>query len=205
MKIRKDVAQMLQQGATFRQITAQLGVSKDTVTATRKALGMPPRCRTGLTADELAARAERRHPQITAMIRAGAPTHEITAATGAHPSTIYRVRVDLGLPARRPGRHPRTLAQSLATYTQPYGDGHARWTGALTDKTPTVYTDGRNRSARREIFRLHHGRPPQGHVLPGCTEPDCIAAAHLTDRRTRQAEKTLDAAYTAIFGPEQPQ
>ncbi|MFJ8347662.1 hypothetical protein ACIQ9J_15060 [Streptomyces sp. NPDC094153] len=198
---REDVAALLRAGATYRTIKEQLGVGHGVISKTRTAYKIPTPRRFGPQGAELRAATERRYPQIAAMLRAEATHRQITAATGATAPTIVRIRRILRIPV--PARHQRTartIAQVLALYVEPYGDdGHARWSGPHADTQPQLSASGRVYSARREAFRAHHGRPPAGTVRASCTEPRCIAGAHLTDQTIRD-EAHLDALYQDIFG-----
>ena len=90
-----------------------------------------------------------------------------------------------------PAAPSRTIPQTLALYTEPYGDGHARWTGPTTGRKPEAYAHGHRYNARREAFRAHHHRAPHGPVTSTCTEPQCIAGDHLADRVIRDADAVL--------------
>ncbi|MFD5468864.1 hypothetical protein [Streptomyces sp. NPDC127105] len=200
-KPRGDVAAMLRAGATYRAIKEQLGVGHGVISKTRTVYKIPTPRRLGPQGAELRAATERSYATVAAMLRAGATHRQITAATGVTAPTIVRVRRILRIPV--PPRHQRTartVAQVLALYVEPYGDdGHARWTGPHADTQPQLSASGRVYSARREAFRAHHDRPPVGIVRASCTEPRCIAGAHLTDQTIRD-EAHLDALYQAIFG-----
>lgn len=204
-----EIAAMLTAGATMRQVVAALHVSHTSVTKVRHARGIPlvSRALADRPPGEQRATVEARHPRITAMLRAGATHAQIQDETGCARETIVRVRTALGLPTPPPAaRPPATVAEALARYVQPYGEDHARWTGPTSRKRgqgqPQLWAEGGRGSARRAIFRAHHGRDPDGHVLTTCTEPRCIAGPHLADRIHRQGEPHLDAQYAAIFGPE---
>ncbi|MFJ5156352.1 Trp family transcriptional regulator [Streptomyces sp. NPDC088353] len=196
MKIRADIAELLRAGRTYREICAELHVSTGTVTATRRALEIPrnPPARRRTDA-ERREETEQRHPRVAQMLREGKTYREITETCGISGFTVNRIRKILGIPSnKRRGR--RTVAETLALYTQPHGDGHARWTGPTQDGRPVLCAEGRVRTGRREAFRAHHGRAPDGQVLNSCDEPGCIAGDHLTDKTIRD----FDATYHAIFG-----
>ncbi|MEV6614247.1 hypothetical protein AB0N31_10565 [Streptomyces sp. NPDC051051] len=207
MKIRDDVARMLRAGTPYRKIKAELHVSHATIVATRKALRIDlvrPAPLTQLAGDELRAAIEERYPQVAAMLRAGATLQEISDVTGVSPPTSVKVRRILGIPTPQRGMQARSIGQTIDRYLEHHGDGHARWTGPFANGQPQLWANGRCYAARREIFRSHHGRTPEGTVRTTCTQPGCIAGAHLADRIHRQAEQQLDAQYAAIFGPEAP-
>ncbi|MGW1039350.1 Trp family transcriptional regulator [Streptomyces sp. NPDC002547] len=206
MNIRQDIAELLRQGLTQRQVRAQLHVSSQAVTDTRKALGIPGQKPHRLTGDALRADTERRYPVVAQMLRAGASLREITIATGTSKPTITRVRriLDIPVPDHRTGIHrtpTRTIAETLAHYTELLGDGHAHWTGPFNGARPTLWHRQRPLQARRVAFRAHHNREPKGYVRVGCEDPACIAGAHLADDTTRNADNNLDHLYDAIFGP----
>ncbi|NUS29791.1 MAG: hypothetical protein HOV92_37010 [Streptomyces sp.] len=142
---------------------------------------------------------------IAAMLRAGATYRQIIAATGANPTAISHVRKALRIPLPEGRRHfqgPRSVAETLAHYTQPQADGHAHWTGPFNGTRPTLWHHDRQYQARRIAFITHHGREPQGPVQVGCTDLRCIAGAHLTDHPIRQAHARADQAFDAIFGTD---
>lgn len=142
---------------------------------------------------------------IAAMLRAGATYKQIAAATGANPTTISHVRKTLGIPVpegRKQFGSTRTMAETLAHYAQPTSDEHAHWTGPFNGTRPTLWHANRQYQARRIAFAAHHSREPEGSVLVGCDDSACIAGAHLTDERIRQAHTRADHAYTAIFGQD---
>ncbi|MDX2681081.1 hypothetical protein [Streptomyces soliscabiei] len=203
---RDDVAAMLRDGASYRQIRAELGVSHGTIAATRKHHSIPvPRPEAPTPADpRQQAALERRYPRVVAMLRAGATVQQIQTTTRVSPPTIAKVRRTLGIPTLNRTNTARTIPATITRYSQPYGDGHARWTGPYSGPQPQLWANGTFYTARREIFRLHNGRAPEGAVRTTCPEPGCIAGPHLADRRHRQASHRLDAAYTAIFGPDAP-
>ncbi|MER6532996.1 hypothetical protein ABT215_04075 [Streptomyces sp900105755] len=215
MKVRADVAAMLRAGATYREIHTQLKVSNATIASTREALDIPhARLPTrGPTDAERVAHTLRQHPRVAELLREGATHSKITAETGVRSDAITRVRRALGIPVpkgRRLGAaaQNRTVAEVLAHYTEHLADGHAHWTGSFNGRRPVLWRHQRPLQARRETFRAHHGRDPEGRVRVDCDDPACIAGAHLTDnpiRAAREAGTTpadgldLDALYDAIF------
>lgn len=204
-KIRADVVELLRAGVTHREIKARLGVSSNTLTATRKALGIPVPERRTVPQEKRRAATERRHPDVVAMLRAGATHREIMDATGVSAPTITRVRRVVGIPVpdRRiqTERTPaRTIPDVLAHYSRPAGDGHVHWAGPFNGNRPVLWHHQRPLQARREVFRAHHGRDPEGRVLACADDPECIAGPHLTDDRIRQANARADDAFEQIFG-----
>ncbi|WP_432032762.1 hypothetical protein [Streptomyces antibioticus] len=200
----EQIAAMLRDGATHQQIKTTLRVGGDSITRARTTQNVPYVPRTG---DDLRAHLTRRYPQAIAMLRAGATRQTITATTRISTATLTKIRKAFDLPAPKRPRPTSTIPQVLARHLQPYGDGHARWTGPQTGTKPELNAGGRRYSARRQAFAAHHGRTPEGRVTATCTEPRCIAGAHLADdiiRTQQQAEQQLDATYGAIFGPDAP-
>ncbi|MFJ2007043.1 WhiB family transcriptional regulator [Streptomyces chartreusis] len=182
---REDVAEMLRAGATQRQIIEQLGVSTTVITATRKAYAIPYQKGPGFRyTPEQRAEKDRR---VAELLRAGASYSEITAETGVGAPTISKIRKQEGLPTSkgRNGQPARSKAEGLAANVEPYGDGHARWTGPTAGRMPMLYAEGDRFNARHEIFAAHHGRPPVGYVRTSCEEDGCIASAHLIDDTAR--------------------
>ncbi|MFI1002014.1 hypothetical protein ACIP10_15470 [Streptomyces galbus] len=139
--------------------------------------------------------------EIIKMLRAGRPYAEIRAELGVALSTIREARRACGLPPGRPGRRPRDVETALAQYSEPYGDGHVRWTGPRSGTYPQLCVGGGISAVPTTAFRVHHRRPAEGRITSTCGEPDCVAGAHLADRTMRQR---LDRTYTAIFGPDAP-
>ncbi|MFR0354124.1 WhiB family transcriptional regulator [Streptomyces sediminimaris] len=185
---REDVAELLRQGATQRQITKELGVSARVVTATRRAYGIPyPKGPGFRYTPEQRAENERRTLEL---LRAGATFSQIIEQVGISAPTIIRIRREAGLgPSGQTGGHPsRSVADVLAEHVEPYGDGHARWSGPMSGRMPQLYADGGRCNARHAVFEQHHGRPPVGYVRSDCREQACIAGAHLTDDVLRRAQ-----------------
>ena len=216
-----QIAAMLRDGATYRQIKQTLRVSASSIAAARKAYNIPPRVTPlhALAPDEQRAAVETRHPRMVAMLRDGATVRQILDEIGGSGDTISSVRAILGLPSPRKGRAPRTLTEALTRYLKPHGDGHAHWTGPTSEAdgtgAPRLWAGGRRYNPRRESFTAHHRREPDGQLTTTCTEPACIAGAHLADRPMRaarhkaqqderRAERRLDAQLHAIFGPDAP-
>lgn len=182
---RDDVAELLRAGASHAQITEQLRVSARVVTATRKAYGIPYPRKSGYRyTPEERAENERRTLEL---LRAGATHAEVTRQVGISAPTTVRIRKQAGLPASKNHGGPpaRTKAEALAATVEPYGDGHARWTGPMSGRMPTLFANRGRYNARHVVFEQHHGRPPVGYVRTSCEEAGCIAGAHLVDDTTR--------------------
>ncbi|WP_340382278.1 hypothetical protein U5640_36270 [Streptomyces sp. SS7] len=201
----EQIIALLRAGKTQRQIKAQLHVGSSRVASARQAAGITPapaRARK-ISSEERRAAIEARYPRVAAMLRAGISHRKITAATGATAPTITSVRRALQIPVPQSSNPARTIPEGLALHTEAYGDGHARWNGPHTRGQPQLWAEGRVFSARREIFRAHHGRAPEGYVRATCEQPGCIGAEHLADDRLL-AEEQLDAQFEAIFGTDAP-
>ncbi|MFJ1657208.1 Lsr2 family DNA-binding protein [Streptomyces anthocyanicus] len=136
------------------------------------------------------------------LLRAGATYAEITAELGITAPVIVRVRRQAGLPhsGRTGGQPARKKADVLAENTEPYSDGHTRWTGPMSGRMPTLYAEQRRFNARHFAFEQHHGRRPVGYVRSNCGEQACFTGAHLTDDLMRSphppSERTSPVATT---------
>jgi hypothetical protein len=140
-------------------------------------------------------------PRVAELLRAGETYERIAADVGISVTTICHLRAKLDIPLVPHPRRGRSIADALAMYSEAYGDGHLRWTGPTMDGIQRLRADGRSFIARRVAFEAHHGRRPNGVVTVTCTEPGCIAGAHLADWPMRDPEAALDAQVAAIFGP----
>lgn len=186
---------MLRAGATTTRIRRQLHVTTGTITATRTAYNIPsPRPHGGRLSAEAKAVVV---PRVLKMLRAGATYDEIKAEVGVSTATISRIRQQRNIPKATRTRPSRTVAETFALYAEPYGEGHARWTGPISGRVPVLFGDGRSHNARRVAFCTRYGRAPVGYVRASCEESGCLAGDHLTDDVIR--ERT-DATYEAIFG-----
>ncbi|MEV8124817.1 WhiB family transcriptional regulator [Streptomyces sp. NPDC085944] len=146
----------------------------------------PARSNGGRYTPEQRAVVERRTIEL---LRARASYSEIKAELGISAPTIIRIRRRAGLPpSGRTGSPPsRTKAAALAENVEPYGDGHARWTGPMSGRMAQLHAEQRRFNARRVVFEEHHGRAPVGYVRSNCGEQACFAGAHLTDDLMRNA------------------
>lgn len=141
---------------------------------------------------------------IAEMLRDGATYNQIRTTLHVSPKRISAVRQSeaIPIPAGRSGGGARDPEDAVSRRIEPYGEGHARWTGPRAESGhPVVWIGPSNRklSVARLAFRAHHGREPVGQVRVGCTEPGCIAGAHLADRIIR----TADAVLAEILGSSQ--
>ena len=202
--VRADVAAMLRNGATFDEIKQQLHVSGHTIARVRDVLGIPvPADRAKRTRAELAVLED----QAVVMLRNGATYAEIYNALRLQPNRIAQLRKahNIPVPDRDHGAtQRRTVEEAFALYTQPSPEGgHLLWTGPRRGRTAELSASGRRYNARTVAFTKHHGREPEGRLrrTTDCSHPDCIAGAHLTDHRIRQAHARADLAFDQIFGP----
>jgi hypothetical protein len=140
-------------------------------------------------------------PRVAELLRLGETYDRIAADVGISVATVCHLRAKLDIPLVPHPRRGRSLADALAMYSETYGDGHLRWTGPTMDGIQRLRADGKSFIARRVTFEAHHGRTPDGVVTVTCTEPGCIAGAHLADWPMRDPEAALDAQVAAIFGP----
>lgn len=203
MNIRQDLAELLRAGATHDEIKQQLHVSSHTIIRTREALDIPvPPGRAKRTRAELAALED----QAVTMLRNGATHAEIYTATRLSPNRICELRRQHQIPV--PGRNVwatrrLTVDEAFTRYAQPATTGgHVLWTGPRSGRGFNVTASGRTYNACHIAFQKHHGREPEGRLRRTCEEPGCIAGAHHTDHRIRQAHARADHAYTQIFGPD---
>lgn len=107
---------------------------------------------------------------------------------------IRAIRIELGLPAHKPGPTPAASAEDLfwrrAIHT---GDGHLLWPGVTSERGAGLRHGGRKHSVYRLAFTLAHHRTPTGWVRSGCGTPGCVHPRHVEDQ-------TMRDQYTAIFG-----
>lgn len=130
---------------------------------------------------------------VVEQLRAGASYSQIMHRVGVTAPTIVRVRRKYGLP--RSTNKPtsptrRSVAEALAVTTEPYGEGHTRWTGPVAGRSMVLHAEGHRLNPRRVLFEQHHGRPPDGPVRSTCGEQQCITGAHLTDSTMRTPAPT---------------
>ena len=184
---REDVAELLRQGVTQREIMDQLHVSSRVVTATRRAYEIPYQQGAGFRyTPEQRAENERRAIEL---LKAGATYDEVRQQVGISAPTISDIRKKAGIPAPvRCGGQSRTKAEGLAACVEPYGDGHARWTGPTAGRMPQLFAEGTRFNGRHVVFEQHHGRSPVGNVRSNCGEIACMTGAHLTDADLRRAQ-----------------
>ncbi|MFJ2002160.1 helix-turn-helix domain-containing protein [Streptomyces chartreusis] len=195
--VRADVAAMLRAGATNRQIQEQLHVTEHTLRQARKLLGMvqAKRTRAELTALE---------DQAVTMLRAGATLNTIHAELRLHRNRIIELRRIHGIPVPEyqhiSDKRRLTVDEAFALHTEPTPAGeHLLWTGPYSGRSIQLSASGRRYNPRVIAFRKHHGREPDGRLKRTCDQPLCIAGAHHTDPRLRQAHTHADQAFERIF------
>ncbi|WP_405909594.1 WhiB family transcriptional regulator [Streptomyces sp. NBC_00828] len=184
---REDVAELLREGVTQLDIMKRLHVSHRVVAATRDAYGIPRRTGTGFRySPEQRAENERRTIEL---VGGGATYQQITDEVGISGPTILAICRKAGLPTpdHHGGQPARPRSEVLAESVEPYGEGHARWTGPMTGRMPQLNAESQRLNARHVVFEQHHGRPPVGRVRSDCGETPCMAGAHLTDNELRRA------------------
>lgn len=200
MKARDDVAAMLRDGATYHQIAAQLNVSVSLVRRTRLVLNIPlPPERAKRSRAELAAIDDK----ALAMLRAGATYAQIHRRLRLGLNRISHLRKQHDIPVPHRDREPPrrfTIDQAFTRYALPTPDGgHLIWTGPRSGRGYDLIASGRKYNARAIAFQRHHGRDPDGQTRRTCDQPDCIAGAHLTDRRIREANRRADTVFERDF------
>ncbi|MFG2900936.1 hypothetical protein ACGFZH_28105 [Streptomyces zaomyceticus] len=99
---------------------------------------------------------------------------------------VATTRRALGLPTYRRGRKPaESLQAAFLSHCEETGDGHMRWTGSVNNENlPCFRWNGRQWSARRAAYEIHHGTAPGSKTAPGCGQADCVAPAHVIDLGT---------------------
>ncbi|MEU6595046.1 hypothetical protein ABZ923_38615 [Streptomyces sp. NPDC046881] len=119
---------------------------------------------------------------------------ELSYRLGCRRGLVAQVRADLGLapmplPAARGKMSPELVVMMNALLT---AGGHRRWNGRRSsDGVPLVdhFT-----TAARVVFRMTHGREPEGQVRVGCAIKHCVEGTHLVDRVMREDVRALDTA-----------
>ncbi|MFF7901211.1 hypothetical protein ACFZCV_20800 [Streptomyces sp. NPDC007920] len=135
--------------------------------------------------------------RVGKLLRAGATYEQISQEVGVSLWTVSKIRVELRIPLAKRVWPSRTVAEALALHIEPYGDGHARWTGPMAGRLCQLFAEGRRLNARHVVFERHHGRPPVGYVRSSCREIPCMTGAHLTDavlRGTATPEPSAQAS-----------
>lgn len=91
---------------------------------------------------------------------------------------------------------PDALTAKWHTSTEPFGDGHLRWTGPRY-----IGWGDRQHGPRVVAYAIHNGRLPVGRVEPECGQRGCILPAHLEDAPGRYHTRLN---YRALLGLPQP-
>ena len=132
---------------------------------------------------------------VTRILQEGSGESDVELAyrLGCKRGLICRARASLGmppfpLPVMDPGLTDVQRVMIGAVLTS---GGHRRWVGRVTgDGVPIL--DHRTTVAR-VMFRMVHGREPEGVVRVGCLRKHCVEGTHLTDKRIRDERAALDA------------
>ncbi|MFI2434738.1 hypothetical protein [Streptomyces sp. NPDC018693] len=109
---------------------------------------------------------------------------------------VAEVRADLGIPpffVRRGAEWTRDDFEELSVELR---GGHRRWRGRHSGQG--VPMAGKDVTAYRLSFRLHHGREPVGKVTGTCRLNRCVAGGHLADSVLRSAPAVELAALTEL-------
>jgi hypothetical protein len=119
---------------------------------------------------------------------------ELAYRLGCRRGLVAQVRAELGLapmplPADMERMTPELVVMMNSLLT---AGGHRRWKGRCTrEGVPLVdhFT-----TAARVVFRMTHGREPEGQVRVSCAIKHCVAGEHLTDRVMREDLRALERA-----------
>jgi len=129
---------------------------------------------------------------ITELLRAGHSERAIARQLNTSTHRVQAIRLQLGLPAHRPGPTPAGSHEDLFwRRVQHADDGHLLLPGATTDIR--AGHEGRKEGARRIAFRIRHRREPVGQVKTDCGQPGCVHPDHVADQPMRDK-------FRAIFG-----
>ncbi|MFJ6386427.1 hypothetical protein ACIQJT_02340 [Streptomyces sp. NPDC091972] len=179
----QQIAAMLRAGATYTQITRELGVGNNTVRRVRATLGIPvPSGRAGsrpLTDTERATLTEQRHPRAAAMLRAGFTHQQIADACGIGAGTVTDIRraLNIPVPPGRPG--PKGPRPALALDRQALDDQIAE---LLTAGHTNAYIRAHLHVSSARVTRVLHERSIP---LPPERARYQRRGRHLSDDRTR--------------------
>lgn len=117
----------------------------------------------------------------------------LRASTG----TVAKVRADLGMAPYVVHRSEGWTARDYEELSVPLRGGHVRWRGR---HSPTgAPMAGKELTAYRLAFRLHHGRDPVGRVTGTCRMKRCVAGAHLADAVVRAAKSVTESPAQATY------
>ncbi|MFF0138013.1 hypothetical protein ACFYRN_16450 [Streptomyces sp. NPDC005227] len=136
---------------------------------------------------------------VADLIRQGLTARAIRQQCGASYNLTADVRRRYQLPRVTSAGPARTIAETLALYTEAYGRGHLRWTGPTRGRTPVLMAESKRYNARRLIFRRHFGCEPIGYVRTVCLAPGCLAADHIADDVSRTIPAGTENAITYLI------
>ncbi|MFF4548640.1 hypothetical protein ACFY1J_31145 [Streptomyces sp. NPDC001406] len=138
---------------------------------------------------------------VEQLLRDGLSDKGIARQTGAHHTTVAKVRKALRLPVHKSGRksYP-SLEEAFRARIEPVEGGHLRWIGnRVSGGNPQLMHDGKPYSAYRVAFTLRTGREATGQARPGCDYAHCVEPRHVEDQDERERNRN---DYAAIFGGE---
>jgi hypothetical protein len=129
---------------------------------------------------------------IVELLLAGHSERAIARQAGTSTRRVQAIRLELGLPAHKPGPTPAGSHEDLFwRRVQHTDDGHLLLPGATGDIR--AGHEGRKEAAARIAFRIRHQREPVGNVRADCGTPGCVHPEHVADQPMREQ-------YRAIFG-----
>ncbi|MEW2068460.1 hypothetical protein [Streptomyces sp. NPDC007346] len=111
---------------------------------------------------------------------------------GCGAERVRRVRAAAGIPPYRRGRRRsyESWPEAFVARTVAVDGGHVEWLGPVSRTgTPLLRLGAETQTAYRYVFRVHHGRDPEGNAAPGCDFPGCVAGAHLEDWLLREQRR----------------
>ncbi|MFF0092782.1 hypothetical protein ACFYSF_22855 [Streptomyces canus] len=128
-----------------------------------------------------------------ALKTAGTPVSNeaVSQRLGCARRSVAEVRGDLGIPPYRVEHRGGWTLADYEALAVPLRGGHRRWRGRHSNQG--VPMAGKNLTAYRLAFRLHHDRPPVGRLVGTCALKRCVAGAHLEDDVLRAAKTDWSA------------
>ncbi|MFB7589328.1 hypothetical protein [Streptomyces sp. NPDC056169] len=138
---------------------------------------------------------------VADMLHAGHSDRAIARELHVDWTTAATTRTALGLPKARPGKKPAaTLQDAFHAHVQKGRDGHMQWTSRVQKNGVAAFRwQGRQWTAYRAAFEIHHGHAPVGKTLPACGKPKCVAPAHMQDQNGRTGStRTAAEARAAV-------
>ncbi|MEU7323325.1 hypothetical protein ABZ682_22655 [Streptomyces griseoviridis] len=103
----------------------------------------------------------------------------VSRQLGCARRSVAKVRADLGLPPYRVEHRGGWTLADYEVLAVPLSGSHRRWRGRHSSQG--VPMAGKDVTAYRLAFRLHHGRMPVGRLVGVCTLKRCVAGGHLED------------------------